>query len=340
MIPPKLLLPCLFIVLCGGVWVKAQTPATVLETRRKIEALTTERMRLQTDLRSQLPDDAKLMDAPEGAVLIGLPATLVESIVSEALTGPLKNVRLSLKDVVKVELSDVIKARTFLGVMTLGSYGLSVSVHEVNAVMKPKAPNLTFGSNRIAIDLPVSVEAGDVKATLAFKWDGRRLAGVVCGDLSSEHDLRATVPPVMVRLQGRFEVEARGEQLMVRPVIAPIEIAFKVEPQQRTWDFVDELIESKNAVCEAALRKAAVGQKVRDLVARGFKVKLPNNWLHSMTLPASFRDTFDVQGTSAGLAITPTGVSITKTRIWYGANLILKKQKAPQKPPASSKPGP
>ena len=340
MIPPKLLLPCLFIVLCGGVWVKAQTPATVLETRRKIEALTTERMRLQTDLRSQLPDDAKLMDAPEGAVLIGLPATLVESIVSEALTGPLKNVRLSLKDVVKVELSDVIKARTFLGVMTLGSYELRVSVHEVNAVMKPRAPKLTFGSNRIAIDLPVSVEAGDVKATLAFKWDGRRLAGVVCGDLSSEHDLRAAVPPVLVSLRGRFEVEAKGERLMVRPVIAPIEIAFKVEPQQRTWDFVDELIESKNAVCEAALRKAAVGQKVRDLVARGFKVKLPNNWLHSMTLPASFRDTFDVQGTSAGLAITPTGVSITKTRIWYGANLILKRQKAAPKPPASSKPGP
>lgn len=267
------------------------------------------------------------MDAPPGDVLIGIPSSLVESIASEALLGPLRNVRLSLKNVVKVERSDEIQTKTFLGQMTLGRYDLTVDVREVSAVMKPKTPKLTFGSNRIAIDLPVSVEAGDVKAKLTFKWDGRNLAGMVCGDLTSEHDLRASVPPVLVRLRGRFDVEARGEQLLVKPRIAPIEVAFKVEPPQRTWDFVDGLIESKNAVCEAALRKAAVGQKVKDLVSRGFKITVPTGWLRAMALPASFRDTVDVKGASAGFAITPTGVSITTTRIWYGANVTVRKAK-------------
>ena len=335
------------IALFGLLWT-ARGPArelpTIEETKTRIEGLKAERARLQEELRLSLSDDAKLVDAPQGAILIGVPATLVEAIVSEALTGPLRNVRLTLKDVVKLERTDIIRAKTFLGMMTLGHYALSVNVQEVNAVMKPQTPKLIFGGNRIAIDLPVSVESGAVKAKLLFKWDGRKLAGVVCGDLTSEHDLRATVPKVAARLHGRFDVEARGEKLIVKPVIAPISLAFSVEPQQQTWDFIDNLIESKNAVCEAALRKASVGQKVKDLVAKGFKATIPNNWLHPMTLPASFKDTVDVKGTSTGLAITPTAVAITKTRIWYGANLALRRQisrAVPSSPlPASAPPSP
>lgn len=297
---------------------------TVQETQQRIEALKAERVKLQDTLRGSLSDDAKLEGAPDAGVLIGLPSALVESIVSEALTGPLRNVRLSLKDVVKVELKDDIKARILFRNTTLGRYELAVRVRSVAATMMPGVPELAFGSNRIAIDLPVRVQSGEVKADLAFKWDGRKMAGVVCGDLSAEHQIRAAVPPVNVRLRGRFNVEARGEQLLVKPVIAPITLAFKVEPEQGTWDFIDTLIESRNAVCEAALRKAAVGQRIKDLVAKGFQVKLATNWLRVMTLPASFRDTFEVQGTSAGLAIMPTGVSITKSRIWYGAQVTVK----------------
>lgn len=313
------------------------TPLTVEEARHRIEALKRERTKLQEELRSALSDDAKLIDAPQGDILIGLPTSLVREIVSEALTGPLKNVRLLLKDVVKVQRKDVIKAKTFLGMMTLGHYELTVYVQEVHASMKPKTPTLTFGANRIAIDLPVSVESGDVKASLIFKWDGRKLAGAVCGDLTSEHDLRAKVPPLMARLRGRFEVRARGEQLVVNPVMEPIQLAFQVEPQQRTWDFIDNLIESRNAVCEAALRKAAVGQKVKDLVAQGFKTKVPTTWLRPMSLLASFRDTVEVNGQSAGFAITPSGVSVTKDRIWYGARLAVRKEAAPL-PRAKPKP--
>ena len=318
----------LLLPLAGASLPPSPSPLTVAEARLRIDALKNERFALQEKLRAALSDDAKLVDAPAGDILIGLPTTLVREIVSEALIGPLKNVRLSLKDVVKVQRSDVIKAKTFLGMMTLGRYELTVSVQQVTAIMKPQSPKLTFGANRIVIDLPVSVESGDVKASLNFKWDGRKLAGIVCGDLTSDHDLRARVPPIMARLQGRFDVVARGERLLVNPVLAPIQLAFKVEPQQQTWDFIDDLIESRNSVCEAALRKAAVGQKVKDLVAAGFKAAVPSHWLRPMTLLASFRDTFEVNGQSAGLAITASGVSVTKTRIWYGAKLLVKRERA------------
>ena len=62
-------------------------------------------------------------------------------------------------------------------------------------------------------------------------------------------------------------------------------------------------------------------------MSRGFKVNVPTGWLRAMALPASFRDTVDVKGASAGFAITPTGVSITATRIWYGANVTVRKAK-------------
>lgn len=296
------------------------------EIQVRIEGLKAERSRLQDELRSVLPDDANLLEAPEGGLLIGLPTVLVRDIVSEALTGPLKSVQLRLENVVRVDLADTLKTRTLLGLITLGRYELSVNVQEVSATVAPRPPRLTFGSNRIAIDLPVRVESGRVKAKLNFKWDGRKVAGIVCGDLSGEHDLRARVPPVEVRLLGRFEVEARGERLRVKPVIAPVDLSFKVEPPQETWDFVEDLIESRNTVCEAALRKAGVGSRVKDLVSHGFKVRLPNTWLHPLNLPAAFRDTFEVQGERAGLAVVPTGVSITKSRIWYGANLSVKRE--------------
>ena len=312
-------------LIASGLLAQSPEQPTVDETRTRIAALKTEREKLHVELRATLSDDARLLDAPSGDVLMGLPSSLIESIVVEALTGPLKNVRLSLKDVLKLQRSDEVRTKTFLGMMILGRYELTVDVREVRAVMKPGTPKLRFGSNRIAIDLPVRVESGDVKAKLLFKWDGRKLAGAVCGDLSGEHDLHARVPPVSVRLAGRFDVEAAGERLFVKPVIAPIPMGFQVEPEQATWDFIDTLIESKNAVCEAALRKAAVGQKVKDLVSRGFNVTLPTQWIHSMDLPASFRDTVSVGRASAGLAVTPSGVSITKTRVWYGANLRVKK---------------
>jgi hypothetical protein len=300
--------------------------ATVEEARRRIETLKAERESLQEELRNAMPEDARLAGAPVGGVLIGLPSRLVEGIVSEALSGPLRNVRLLLNDVVKVERSDVIRTRTFLGGMTLGKYDLFVNVQEVEAFMRPGKPKLAFGANRIAFELPVRVESGNVKAKIVFKWDGRRLAGVVCGDLNNEHELRATVPAAELILRGRFEVEARGEELVVRPVIAPLEMSFNVDPPQKTWDFLDDLIESKNVVCEAAIRRAAVGQKVKDLVARGFKFRLPTDWVRSIRLPASFRNSFEVKGTSAGLAIIPRGVSITRTRIWYGADVTLRKE--------------
>jgi hypothetical protein len=331
-------LPLLLLILTIRAFAEGPGPLTPEAARGRIEALKAERLKLQDELRALLSEDAKLIDAPAGDVLIGLPTSLVESIVREALTGPLRNVPLSLKDVAKVKLHDEVRAKTFLGMMTLGRYELTVDVQEVNALLKPGTATLAFGANRIAIDLPVSVEAGLVKAKLLFNWDGQKLAGIVCGDLTGEHELRAAVPPVLVRLRGRFQVEAVGERLWIRPIIAPIEMAFKVEPQQRTWDYIDGLIESKNAVCQAALRKAAVGQKVKDLVARGFKVRLPDHWIRPLTLPASFRDTFDVQGTSAGLAIVPTGVSVTRSRLWYGANLSLGKGKV-STPPGTSAPG-
>ena len=89
----------------------AQESAPV-DYAKRIADLKIERERLLNGLRATLTDDAKLVDAPPGGVLIGLPTTLVERVVAEAVAGPLRNVRLVLKDVVKLEKKDIIKATT------------------------------------------------------------------------------------------------------------------------------------------------------------------------------------------------------------------------------------
>ena len=302
-----------------------------IDYQKRIAELELERAAVREQLQATLTDAAKLVDAPERDILIGLPATLIERVIRQAINGPLKDVKLVLKNAVKVEKRDVVKGDTFFGTMTFGRYALNIDVHELTASMKPAVPRLTFGSDRIGIDMPVSVEQGDAKVTLYFEWDGNKLAGAVCGDMSIERDLHPTVPPFAVRVRGGFDLQTRGEDLIVKPVLMPVEMAFKVEPEKKDWDFVDAVLRSKNSICDAALRKAEVGQKLRDLLAQGFKLNMPDSWVKPFTLPISFRDTVDVQGRRTGLAVIPTDVTVTTTRVWYGANVEV------QTLPASAK---
>lgn len=294
-------------------------PASDPVTQR-IEALKARRTQLQSELRATLTDDSRLVNAPQGGILIGVPTSLVRRIVTETVMGPLSRIKLKFGDIA-VQKADTITTKKLGLTMTLGTYDMGVRVRDVTATLKPKTPQLVFGGNRIGVTIPMSVEGGRVRANLNFKWDGKQLAGAICGDLAGEHDLKASVPTIKFVVKGRFDIAADGDRLVAKPVFAPISLDLHVEPEQKTWDFVEGLIKSRNSICETAIRKARLAERVRDAVGQSYKADIPRGWVKPVSMPAAFEQNVDVAGRSAGLRVEPTGVSITKTRLWYGGDL-------------------
>jgi hypothetical protein len=107
-------------------------------------------------------------------------------------------------------------------------------------------------------------------------------------------------------------------------VFAPIRLEIRVEPEARTWAFVEELIQSRNAVCEGALRRAGLTERLQELAARSFTAELPRRWARPISMPAGFAQDIEIAGRSAGLRIVPTGVAVTKERLWYGGDLKVR----------------
>ncbi|MEZ5420275.1 MAG: hypothetical protein R2708_23455 [Vicinamibacterales bacterium] len=84
---------------------------------------------------------------------------------------------------------------------TLGTYDLQATVTRVRATLTPGTPRLTFGGNRVAMALPVTV-GGTARADVDFTWDGRNVAGAVCGDMQVRQAVSGAVVPKTYPLSG------------------------------------------------------------------------------------------------------------------------------------------
>ncbi len=289
-----------------------------------IARLEQHKLGLQARLRELTRDDQGLSRAPQASVLIGVPTSFTASLVEQTLGGLLSQIRVTLKNL-KVSKQDELKAKTPLGRMKLGDFRLDVTIHEVHALLKPGQPQLRFGGNRLGVKLPVSLASGAGRATLHLRWDGRKLAGAVCGDLDLTREVEGSVVPVRFRLDGDFLLEAQGDSLVATPRFPDARLKLQVEPAPATWEMLDELVQQQGAVCRAVLRKVDLAQKVRQLLERGFPVTLPRKLWKPLRLPAGLQQQVDVPGQrSALLSVKPIGLLVVPERVWYGANVEVR----------------
>lgn len=289
----------------------------------ELEALRQERNVLEQRLLALTEADTSLTQAPRASLLIGVPTSVTQKLVEDAVSGLLAEVRLTLRDL-KVHKADVVKAKTALGTLTLGDYQLDVRVHEVQAVLKPGAPQMRFGGPKLGLVLPVELASGSGRATLRVQWDGRSVAGAVCGDLDLKRVLKGGVAPLRAEIRGEFQLSAEGDTVVATPHFRDIPLKLRIEPAPESWKLLDELIEAQRAVCRAALKKADVGQKLRDLVARGFPVTLPGTLLRPIRLPAGVRQDVDLAGRGrVTLTVKPFGLVAVPERFWYGGDVTV-----------------
>ena len=184
-------------------------PEALERQRREVQ-------RLGEQLDERLRERARLRDSAGENVVVGIPAGVAERLAGEAMAGLVPGIGLTLHDL-RFRKADEVRARLLLGRRTVGRFVLSVHVREMRAVLRPRKARLRFDDGRVAISLPVSVEDGEGRARLRFKWDGRGVAGAVCGDLDVTREVTATVPRRTYTLEGGLRLSVQGTALVAQP---------------------------------------------------------------------------------------------------------------------------
>lgn len=284
-------------------------------------------------LERRLRERERLREGESGgggeSLLVGVPVGLAERFVGQAVRGLASGIRVSLRDL-RFRKADEVQARLLVGRRTVGRFVLSVHVREVHATLRPAPPRLRFDDDRIGVSLPVAVEDGAGRARLRFKWDGRGVAGAVCGDLDVTHEVEASVPRRTHTLSGALRLRVDDAALVALPQFGDVELRLPIEPSAATWRFVDELVASRGALCRAALGRADVPGKIRALLERGVKVTLPARLLERpLRVPVGVERSLTLPGRTLELLAEPRDVILTPGRLWYGVHVELRKPGAP-----------
>lgn len=291
-------------------------------TEEELARLRQERRFLNGRLEKRLDEDLLLLEAREASVLVGVPARFAERFAGELARSLFSEVRITLRNL-EVRKEGELRGRVLVGARQLGTYTVTVNLDEVVGILRAGKPKLRFEGDRVGVVLPVSLAEGSGRGRLRFRWDGRGVAGVVCGDVNMSGAIVGSVVPDSYTLRGSLSLATDGPTLVARPTFEDAEIRLGIEPSKETWQLVEKTIGEQGALCRTALRAASVPEKLRAVVQRGFAVKLPGKLFPEMRLPVELERSVDLEGRTVHVQVSPAGLNLTPARLWYGADVRL-----------------
>jgi hypothetical protein len=285
--------------------------------RAEIEALERERETLRGRMNELIVRDPRLKGMPETPVKVGVPTALARDLVQRVVAGFVDQVTLELKNL-KVKKSGTVRK-----VVTIGQYDLDVTINRVIGKLKTGKPEVTFGGNKVAVALPVTVASGTGNATIRFKWDGKNVAGATCGDLEVTQDVSGSVRPDSYPVAGALVLTATAKDILAQPRFPVIKVNLKVQPSKESWAAVQKLLDEKEGLCGYVVEKVNVLGIVQKLIDKGFNVRLPTEKIKAMAVPVGIQPEMEVRGQPVALAIRLGELAITEQMIWLGARVSV-----------------
>jgi len=283
----------------------------------EILALEKERDSLRERVNELMVNDPRVASMPDTPVRVGVPTTLARDLIQRVVAGFVDQVTLELKNL-KVKKSGTVRK-----VVTIGQYDLRVTIHRVTGKLKTGKPEVTFGGDKIAIALPVTVVSGTGQATIHFKWDGKNVAGATCGDMEVTQEVSGGVRPDTYPVAGGLVLTATAKDILAQPRFPQTRINLKVVPSEKSWAAVDGILGAKDGLCGYAVEKVNVRGIVQRLVDKGFNVRLPTEKIKPMAVPVGIEPTMEVRGQPVALAIQVGDLAITEDVIWLGARVSV-----------------
>jgi hypothetical protein len=297
-------------------------------TPAELQRLRDERRALQDRFRALTTQgDRALSEAPAAALVIGVPTDFIRSLVGQTVTGLMRETTLTLRNL-KVHHEDDVSATFLFARRKIGNFILDVDIHKVQGLLRPEAPQMVFGPlQQIGLGLALRVVDGGGSAAIRFQWDGKGVVGAVCGNLDVTREVTGRVVPAEYKIEGRFEISTDGGAILLAPRFGDVVVTVQVEPTEQAWQTVDQLIDEQGGLCQAALRKMNVREKLSAVLERGFNVKLPQKLFRPIRLPAGIAQTLSVRGLTFSLHVRPIDLTMTSQRLWYGADVGIEREK-------------
>ena len=261
--------------------------------------------------------DPRLQGMPATDVRVGVPTVLARTLIERVVTGFVDSVTLTLRNL-KVKKSGTVKK-----VITLGQYDLRVEINEVSGRLKTGKPRVTFGGNKVALELPVKVASGTGNADIDFKWDGKNVSGAVCGDMEVTQQVAGGVKPDEYEVAGALHLTATARAILASPKFPVVRINLKVEPSPESWAAVQKILDDKEGVCGFVVDKVDIRGVLEGLVGKGFNVRLPTEKIKPMAIPVGIAPTMKVGDETVRIEVKVSNLAITEHMIWLGADVTL-----------------
>jgi len=305
---------------------------SVREQREEIAALQQERDTLRARLNDLAGKDPRREGMPDSSVRIGVPTALAADLIERLAAGFVDSVTLDLKNL------KVRKHGTIRKVVTLGEYDLRIDIHRVIGKLRTGKPLIVFGGNRVSIELPVAIASGTGNATIHFKWDGKNISGVLCGDQNIVQAVHGGVKPDRYELSGALVFSASAKQILAEPVFPLIKVNLKIDPSAESWAAARKILDDKTGACGFVLDRVNVLGHVQRLIDKGFNVRLPTERIKPLAVPVGIHPTMEVRGQPVALGIKVTDLAITKHVIWLGSevSVAIGEQQAAVRPGAAT----
>ncbi|MCG6921899.1 MAG: hypothetical protein LJF15_12570 [Acidobacteria bacterium] len=318
---PRRLRRLLFwLVLLCLVGATASVPIHQRWQREEAARLEGVRDELRDELARLLANDPRLSQAPPGGVLIGAPAPFTSHLAHQLVGGLLEHTEIHLANL-RVRKKGTVNVGTLLGRMTPGAYTLDVKVIEVRGRLGTGEPEIHYENDRARVKVPARIRDGQGRATIRFQWESKGLAGLACGDIDVTQKVDGRVVPHTYPVEGALELVLEGDTVTAVPRVPDLEIRLYVEASKASWRAVDRLLESQGLRCRAALKLVDVPKALQGLLDRGFKVKIPRRIFKPVRLPAGYRKSMTLGGTTYALRVEPRGLQAVEDILWYGADL-------------------
>lgn len=295
---------------------------TAAQIQQQIVALDAERAALRATLETLLVRDPKLDGMPDTPVRVGVPTTLARELITRTITGLVERLTIELRDI-RVRRTGTVKR-----VVTLGDYDLTLTVTRVRARLTPGRPTVTFGANRVALAVPLTL-GGTGRADVDFLWDGRRLGGAVCGDMHVTQSVTGAVVPRTYPVSGAVQFTTSDTAILARPRVPRLKLHVDVAPSEAAWASLRQILDEKRGLCGFVLDRVDIIGAVQKLVARGFDVDVPTDGVKPVALPVAVSPTMMVKGQPVELGIRLGGFAITPHMIWLGATIALDAEALP-----------
>jgi hypothetical protein len=209
---------------------------------------------------------------------------------------------------------------------------VGVDLGSLQGHLRAGAPRLrVHGPNLIDVELPVDVEETEGGATLHFGWDSSALANVVCKDFELTREIRGRVLAQRHVVSGALRLDNTGESLTLTPVFPDRQVHLKLDLTAGSWAVVEKALRSQDtfAKCGTLMDPDKGLARLKELAAKGIKVRLPDSIFRSVSLPAHLQKSVKVNERTVGLGLTANSLRIEKATLWSSVSVQVETRPKP-----------